>query len=278
MTPEERTRWEIDQMKKKKRKQLMLIGYICIGLILISVLGSIPTSTPSNDDNYEAGLKLLNEEKYLEASAKFSQITREFKDYNKAKSLLKHSDSLHEVIMKPIWEAQAKEKIETLKTSLTNEINSEAFTKGRFGSKFRGSVENLQTELVVFSAWKGIINNAEDEDNEEIRKLAKTLRNKVVAFQKKEFPILRKEYGKLLADVLWESDVEVRVKGARNTVLELTGGMFAANRNIKTTQETLEKQLKMFRFKRTEYKWIEYDEEYTYYTLSAADDATLVTF
>lgn len=277
MTPEEFTRWQIDEMKKKKRKQITLVICIMIGVPILLAIANMETE-PSDEERYESGMRLFNEAQYSAASAKFSKITPAFAKYSEVKSLLKTSDSLADVTLKAKKDAEAKEKIATLKTSLAKEIDSDVFKKNGFNGSYRGDIQSLQLELVVFGAWKVMIDEAEDyDDDPELKKLAQTLRKKVVALQKKEFPLLRKEYANLLGNVLWENDVEVQVKGSRNTTLEFTGGMFAANRNIKESQEALHEQLKMFRFKRTEYKWMEYADEYTYYDISSSPDDALYT-
>ena len=110
------------------------------------------------------------------------------------------------------------------------------------------------------------------------KELSNQLRRKVVAVQKKEFPKLRKEYGKVAGDLLWESDIEVAVGGAGNRYITFTGGVFAANKNKADFQGELSNVLKQYRFKQANYKWYEYDDEYTYYSMSPPSDDELVTF
>lgn len=257
--------------RRKKNLIKWVIGIFILAFVFI-FWKSCDNENPFVDkdrENYDLGLKYLDQKKYLEASSKFSAVTN-YTEYPNIRSLLKSADSLYSIKR----EADRAEEIEAVKNSLRKEIKSDVFTKG-FSSKYRGAIKSLQMELVVFGAWKLTIENAALHDDPEINKLGKTLRSKVIAFQKKEFPILRKEYAKLAGQVLWEDNIEVVVKGSKNSVLEFTGGMFAANKNIKNTQETLTDQMEMFRFKRTEYKWMEYASEYTYYTLTTPDDGAL---
>jgi hypothetical protein len=112
--------------------------------------------------------------------------------------------------------------------------------------------------------------------NPEEVKTAKKLEKLLVNQQLNHLPVLRKQYAKIMRQALWENDIEVEISGKRNTVLTFTGGMFAANRNIRETQQTLSEVLNLLRFKRVNYKWYEYDDEYTYYDLENAYDAILL--
>jgi len=54
--------------------------------------------------------------------------------------------------------------------------------------------------------------------------------------QTKEFPILRKEYGKIIANKMWENDIEVTTIGTGRRYINFSGGIFAANKNKKEFQ------------------------------------------
>ena len=77
-------------------------------------------------------------------------------------------------------------------------------------------------------------------------------------------PKLRKRYVKVLGDKLWEDDIQVKASGK---IITFIGGIFAANRNKKEFQEKLGDTLKELGFKQVRYKFIEHDDEYTYYDL-----------
>lgn len=66
---------------------------------------------------------------------------------------------------------------------------------------------------------------------------------------------------------LWEENIAVEVSGKGNTILWFTAGRFANNKRIKEFQEAISSEVRTFGFKRTCYKWIKHDEEYTYYDL-----------
>ena len=93
----------------------------------------------------------------------------------------------------------AKEKEEEkLKQKEQLERELKAVNDGVDFSSYRETIESLQIELVLFSTWGNIINDGENSEDPEIKKLAKQLKPKVVRMQVKEFPILRKEYAKLV--------------------------------------------------------------------------------
>jgi hypothetical protein len=161
---------------------------------------------------------------------------------------------------------------------LTDRLKKElaSFDKPFETASFRGTQEAVNTELVVFSVWGKLIEQADSSSNEEVRKLSQTLRQKVVNLQIAEFPKMRKEVADLLDKKLWENDIEVRCIGNKNTTIDFIGGYFAANKNIKQTQISLHDIFHNFRFKRTQYRWIPSADEYTYYPVDSPDDSELV--
>jgi hypothetical protein len=165
---------------------------------------------------------------------------------------------------------------EELNQQLKREI--ESLNKPFDNSTYDGTVDALQLELVLFGVWANIIKEGEASTLEDNVKLAKELKNKVIKIQSKEFPLLRKKYGVLLADKMWEHDIIIKTTGSTNGILELTGGTFAANKNIKEFQTTLSEVLTMFRFKQTRYRWYKDADEYTYYDLGSESDKELVSF
>lgn len=73
--------------------------------------------------------------------------------------------------------------------------------------------------------------------------------------QATDFPVLRRAYGKLMRDTLWENDVEVVVQGEGARTIRFIGALFAANRNIAATQQGASDQLAKLRFSRSQYEW-----------------------
>jgi len=131
-------------------------------------------------------------------------------------------------------------------------------------------------ELVLFSAWSQMIGDAKSSGDSGLQKLAVKLEGKVAKIQQREFPVMRRAYGKAVYQQLWVNNIETNVTGNRNATIQFTGGYFASNANKQKTQETLSDILTMFRFKKVNYKWYKYDEEFTYYTLDTPPDGTLL--
>jgi hypothetical protein len=133
--------------------------------------------------------------------------------------------------------------------------------------------QDFTLAVAVYKAQALIIDQGKRSEDPESQELAKELERKVSVSQKKNFPILRKAFARLMKDKLWEHDIDVNVSGTNNSVLTFTGGIFAANKNIKDVQQMIWDQMEMLRFKRVNYKWYKYDDEYTYYNVESAKDA-----
>jgi hypothetical protein len=177
-----------------------------------------------------------------------------------------------ETATKPVKEQTPEELSEQLKREIAS------FNKPFDNKTYDGTVDAIQMEIVLFSVWSNIIKDGENGTLEENKKLAKELKTKVTNRQAKEFPILRKRYGKIIANKMWEHDIEIKTIGTSNTTLELTGGTFATNKNIKEFQTTLQEILTMLRFKQTRYRWYKGQDEYTYYDLDVPSDKEPVSF
>ncbi len=184
-------------------------------------------------------------------------------------------EAAKEIAPKKIPEQTPEEKAEQarqeLMTRMTREVDS---TKAFDGSQYYENVTGLQLEIALFVAWAKMVEEATAHSDTGIQQLGRNLEKNVSAIQGREFPKMRAAYGAILRDLLWEHDVEVSVGGAANGTLELVGGMFASNKNIKQTQETLHEMAKMLRFDQVRYKWYEYSD-YTYYSLESLADTKL---
>jgi len=170
----------------------------------------------------------------------------------------------------------AEKKESDLNEQLKREIAS--IDKGIDFTEYQESIESIQIEIALFGVWSNIINEAAISENQEIKNLGIELEKKTKKIQTKEFPILRKAYGKIVHKKLWVENIETEVFGKGNKTIQFTGGIFANNKNKQETQETLSEVLHMLRFKRANYKWYKYDDEYTYYELQSKNDDELVTF
>jgi len=175
-------------------------------------------------------------------------------------------------------------KTEPVKEQTPEELNEQlkreiaSFNKPFDNTTYDGTVEAIQMEIVLFSVWANIIKESENSTLEDNIKLAKELKTNVANLQAREFPILRKRYGKIIADKMWEHDITIKPIGPKNTILDITGATFAANSNIKEFQTTLNEILTMLRFKQIRYRWYKDADEYTYYDLDVPSDKEPVIF
>jgi hypothetical protein len=162
-----------------------------------------------------------------------------------------------------------------LKTKIANNIKSldggDDLTKNEMSS-----ATEFQIAAALYKAYAVTINEGKASSDKEVLKLTNELQKKVIASQQKNFPKLRAAYYKFIKNTLWEHDVEVNLSGSGNTTIKFTGAYFAANKNIKTTQETLQEMLTLLRFKQTQYRWYSGEDEYTYYTITSPKDNEVV--
>jgi len=209
------------------------------------------------------------------------EIDKENPLYGEAQLILQKIDSLKEMI-----NDGKNNTIETINSTTGGELSQKeelerelkSITEGIDFSKYRGTVESLQLELVLFEIWAKIIKESEVSSDSEIQTLARKLKSKVENIQNKEFPILRQEYASFAAKIMWENDIEVYTSGTANGYINFIGGTFVANKNKQALQEQLQEILTMFRFKQSRYRWYKGDDEYTYWTIYKGKDSELVNF
>lgn len=162
-----------------------------------------------------------------------------------------------------------------LKTRVENNIKSidggDDLTKNEMTS-----ATAFQITAAIYKAYASTIQEGKQSTDKEVLKLTSDLEKKVIASQVKNFPKIRKAYYQFIKQKLWENDVYVDISGSDNTVLKFTGAYFAANKNIKTTQETVFEMLTLLRFKQTQYTWYKGQDEYTYFKLETAKDTEIV--
>jgi len=196
------------------------------------------------------------------------------------KAEMKNTDSLSQkkqVAATPI-DVKPINKVDEAKAKLKEDIERElkSIEDGVNFSIYRGDIESLQIEIVLFNAWAKFIVQGDKSNDPEIKKLVSKLRTKVVSLQKKEFPILRKEYGKIVANKLWENDIEVSANGAGYKIINFSGGVFAANKNKQDFQTQVQEILKLLRFSQARYRWYKGADEYTFWNLSSNKDTDII--
>jgi hypothetical protein len=165
--------------------------------------------------------------------------------------------------------------VTNLKTKISNSIKSIEGGDDLTENEMSSATE-FQIAVAMFQSFATTIKEGKESNDKEIAKLTNDLEKKVIASQQKNFPKLRLAYYKFIKNTLWEHDVEVSLSGNGNTNIKFTGAYFAANKNIKTTQEALSEMLKSLRFKQTQYRWYSGQDEYTYYTITSPKDNDIV--
>jgi len=144
------------------------------------------------------------------------------------------------------------------------------------GAQYYTSKDALMIEAGLFGAWARLVNEGGGFplSPAEKGKVAQ-LRERVSGIQTREFPKMRQAYAKAIGDAMWEHDMEVTSGGQAHRTLRLTAAIFAANVNIKKTQETVYEPSMLFRFKRLEFRWYRGQDDFTYYDLESPSDGAV---
>ncbi|TDQ23887.1 hypothetical protein [Tenacibaculum caenipelagi] len=266
-----------------KPTRLKVLGYWFLSTIVIGILGvTFIDDTIDTKASIENANKFIEQRNYSNAITTLERIKETDTLYNKAQLLIKKADSLNnlsdeeKLIAQKLKEENAKkEGLLRQKELLEREIKS--IDKGiKFANG--NTIDELQMDIVLFATWSKIIKEAEESEESEIKDLGKKLKSKVSQIQIREFPNLRKQYAKIVANKMWENDIEVYANGTGKKYINFTGGIFAANKNKKDFQIQVQEILKIFRFKQARYRWYKGEDEYTYYTIYQGKDSEPVTF
>lgn len=268
----------------KKPTRLKVLGLWLASLFVVPILAVIIVDDEDlTEDRIEIAAENIEKENYTDAINSLKQIKEDDPLYSEARKLIGKADSLNNIVLEKeriVKEAELEKKAAEEKLSQKEQLERElkSIEDGVDFSTYRGTVDALQIEIVLFGTWANIITEGLSSDDPEIKKLAKQLKPKVETLQEQEFPKLRQEYATVVGKLMWEHDIDVTASGRGNTYLNFTGGLFAANKNKKDFQEQLKDAPSMFRFKQTRYRWYKGDSEYTYYTTYEGKDNDLVTF
>jgi hypothetical protein len=106
------------------------------------------------------------------------------------------------------------------------------------------------------------------KSNKRTKQTVLNLHNKCESLLSKNESKYRSAFAKNLGESLWDQDIYVSTSGNKNTVLNITGGIFAANRNIKDFQSIIKYDAESLGFKMIKYRWYKGSSEYTYYKLN----------
>lgn len=267
-----------------KPTRLKVFGYWILSFVILGILSVLTESEEDRAANsLQQAKNYIEQENYSRAITRLDEIDSTSSLYLEAQELIKEADSLNTVTeeqkrLAAELEAKqaAEQELKSQKEQLEREIK--AVNDGVDFSTYRGSVDALQLEIVLFGTWADVITKGENSEDPEIKRLARQLKSKIVNLQVREFPKMRQEYAKVVGKLMWEHDVYVNPSGSRNVYLNFVGGLFAANKNIKDFQEQLQDAPALFRFKQTRYRWYKEADEYTYYTTYEGTDSDLVDF
>lgn len=102
--------------------------------------------------------------------------------------------------------------------------------------------------------------------------IGKTVKQKLVKYQRRGFPLFRRAYADRAGNKLWEEDIYVTIGGGRSEIITFTGGKFAANKNIKAAFDAIKNDLEKYRFKQARFRWFKGQEDYTYYKIESHTD------
>lgn len=116
------------------------------------------------------------------------------------------------------------------------------------------------------------LNSDQFKNNSKINANRLKLKQKLSIAQTKAFPKLRKAYYLALKEMLWPENVEVQFNDKSITLI---GGIYANNKNKQDSYNAMRDKLEQLRFKRVNFKWYKYDDEYTYWTINSPSDATI---
>jgi len=191
----------------------------------------------------------------------------------------------------------SKSKITSLKEKKKQQIHNEeightnldkrlirelkSISKGVSFSTYRGSVEMLQMEMVLFGAWARYIDEGITSGNNETILLARKLESKVAEIQKKEYPFLRKEYVKFIKETLREMNfdenrIQVYVSGHQNQYLNFKGAELADKEISTGLHSSIHEIILTFRFSEGRYHWGNNSNEYYYWSVFTGKDTDMI--
>ncbi|HAJ04142.1 MAG TPA: hypothetical protein DCL55_13045 [Brevundimonas sp.] len=126
-------------------------------------------------------------------------------------------------------------------------------------------------ESVFADIARELEDGAEFKSNAAAARSMTNLRRALISKQATVFPVLRRGYGTLVGRAVWEQDVEIVVEGGGGRTIRFIAGMFAANRNIASAQQSALPHIQKLRFGRSQYEWYR-GSRYQYYSLETPTD------
>jgi hypothetical protein len=228
--------------------------------------------------NFEAGKQQMSFGNYKEAIAHFESVAKSNEFYTDAQNLKTICKNKIDSINKNKGIGNSIKSISKIKQDSIDNAN---FIRNHEDNLIGISSQikdynpilnapvDIEMEIDKFSSWNSKINEASFYHE----KLSAKVEKELINLQIKQFPIFRKKYAEISKEEFWRNNIDVSCFGKGNSTIQYTGGLFANNANKQDIQDRLSGMLNKLRFKRVNYKWYKYDDEYTYYTLESLKDS-----
>lgn len=267
----------------KNPNRWKVFGFSTLAFIFIGILSVfiVPTTETIRESKIAIAKNHLQKKEFDKALTTLNQIEKEDSLYQKAQKLIVKVDSLkafkvkqEKIAIETKAKKEAKSKTQEQIERLQKEIKS--INEGIDFSAYRDSKDYLLIELAIFSNWGDLIKKGMNSKNEKIQNLATQLKSKVQRIQKQEFPKMRENYADVVAELMWKFDIYVTATGSRNQYINLSGGLFATNKNKLDFQNQLIEMFELLRYSQSRYRWYKEADEYTYWTIYEGNDSDFV--
>lgn len=268
-------------MIKHKTRIWKKILYILPATFYTTIF-AVAAITSFFSDHYRSAMYYYDKKEYTRAYDNFNKVTANDENYKDAVVKIAELKPIVDSIKKADDSKALKKSRENVADNQNTDIKAQI--KRELASLNKGvrvgdgeNIASLQMDVVLFGAYWKILQEGEQSDDPEVKKLANEMKAKVIALQLKVFPLIRKKYVAFAKELLWEHDIEVYAT-AHGRTINLTSSIFAANKNIKDAQDLLYQNMKLFRFSQAQYRWYKEDDEFTYYNINPPADAAPITF
>lgn len=171
----------------------------------------------------------------------------------------------------------ASPKTPNSKTEFMRGVSAElADVKTFDGASMRKTERGLGIAVETFQKWAETIERSKGfELSKEEAKSVKEFAAASVRVQRREFPLLRAQFGRFADQAGWQHDLRVNTSGPGNSYCDYTSVIFASNAGIKQIQETVQEMLFKLRFKRSRFRWYRGSDQFTYFKINSPRDDQL---
>ncbi len=232
----------------KKPTRLKVLGVYFLASIVLLALSSLAVYEENEAINY------------ISSDTPADQTTQLGVEKEEDVEMAKETESTDEIV---------QSKINQLKLEL------KSINKGIDFSHYRGSGQALQLEIVMFATWANMIKEAETLDNKELLSLASSLKQELSKMQTKEFPKLRKEYAKIMKQILKGEKIDVELSGDNNEYICFISKIFENDAIRDEFHNNLKVLIGYLRFSEERYKKSKWDF-HTYFEMFDGEDSDLV--